>query len=234
LYWDQGGAATFRFEVKTTGAADSTYKIVGTDEFALFAPNEVPTLTANQDIVETSTNGQWAIRTGQTHVGDADSEKIVGSDGKDNIDGGAGNDNIKGGGGSDIIRGGAGNDILEGGLGADTFEWKLGDQGTAAVPARDTVVDFNIASKAAGGDVLDLRDLLQGENHTTGTGNLTDYLHFTKDASGGTVIDVKHTGAAGTVNQQIVLSGVDLTSNGTLNDTQIIQDLLTKGKLITD
>jgi hypothetical protein len=31
-----------------------------------------------------------------------------------------------------------------------------------------------------------------------------------------------------------VLSGVDLTSNGTLNDTQIIQDLLTKGKLITD
>jgi hypothetical protein len=31
-----------------------------------------------------------------------------------------------------------------------------------------------------------------------------------------------------------VLTGVDLTSNSTLNDQAIIQDLLTKGKLITD
>jgi len=34
--------------------------------------------------------------------------------------------------------------------------------------------------------------------------------------------------------QQIVLQGVDLTSNGTLSDQAIIQDLLTKGKLQTD
>jgi hypothetical protein len=30
------------------------------------------------------------------------------------------------------------------------------------------------------------------------------------------------------------LSGVDLTSNGSLADAAIIQDLLNKGKLITD
>jgi hypothetical protein len=82
---------------------------------------------------------------------------------------------------------------------------------------------------------LDLRDLLVGELHTgVNPGNLADYLHFTKDASGGTVIDVKNTGAGGGVNQQIVLSGVDLTSNSTLTDTQIIQNLLNNGKLLTD
>ena len=105
-------------------------------------------------------------------------EKVIGSDGRDTIHSGAGNDIINGGGGSDYIHGGAGNDVMTGGLGSDTFAWTLADQGTLSAPARDTVTDFNVASKAAGGDILDLRDLLQGENHTAGTGNLADYLHF--------------------------------------------------------
>ena len=80
--------------------------------------------------------------------------------------------------------------------------------------------------------MLDLRDLLVGEQHANGTGNLTDYLHFSKSGSN-TVIGIKPTGN-GDVLQQITLSGVDLTANSTLNDQAIIQDLLTKGKLITD
>jgi Ca2+-binding RTX toxin-like protein len=203
------------------------------DNLAMYQTGSEPVLTDRQDMVETS-NGVWAVRTGADYTGTVNSEKVVGSDGRDHISAGGGNDIVQAGAGSDYISGGQGSDLLTGGLGSDTFAWTLGDQGSVGAPAKDTIADFNIASKAAGGDVLDLRDLLQSENHTIGTGNLTDYLHFTKDASGGTVIDVKHTGAAGTVNQQIVLSGVDLTSNGTLNDTQIIQDLLTKGKLITD
>lgn len=146
--------------------------------------------------------------------------------------GGGGNDTIDGAAGSDTLRGGAGDDLLTGGLGSDTFVWAFGDQGTAAAPARDTISDFNIAPKAAGGDVLDLRDLLVGEQHANGTGNLTDYLHFSKSGSN-TVIDIKPAGN-GDVLQQITLSGVDLTANSTLNDQAIIQDLLTKGKLITD
>ncbi|MFV0371093.1 MAG: type I secretion C-terminal target domain-containing protein, partial [Azonexus sp.] len=237
LYWDQGGAATLRVEVKVSGAADSTYKVLGIDEFALFSPEDyaslnLANLAANQDIVESATNGVYQIRSGAIYDGGDHAERITGSAGRDIINGGGGNDIIDGGDGSDTIRGGAGNDTLTGGLGSDTFVWAFGDQGTAGAPARDTITDFNVAAKAAGGDVLDLRDLLVGEHHASGTGNLTDYLHFSKSGSD-TLIDIKPNGN-GDVLQQITLSGVDLTANSTLNDQAIIQDLLTKGKLITD
>ncbi|MBS1143247.1 MAG: hypothetical protein H6R14_653, partial [Proteobacteria bacterium] len=228
LYWDQAGHASLRVEFKVSGAADSTYKIVGNDEYALFSPSDVPTLAAGQDIVETSTNGTWAVRTGETFDGTSASEKIVGSDGRDTINGGGGDDIIQGGSGSDFIAGGLGNDVLTGGLGSDTFAWSLADQGS---PARDIVTDFNVASRATGGDILDLRDLLP--NGATTPATLDDYLHFSKSGSD-TVIDVKPDGLAGSVTQKIVLSGVDLTANNTLNDQAIIQDLLNKGKLVTD
>ncbi|HHV48937.1 MAG TPA: type I secretion C-terminal target domain-containing protein, partial [Rhodocyclaceae bacterium] len=237
LYWDQGGHASLRIEVKASGTADSAYKVLGVDEFALFSPADyaklgLEQLAAHQDIVESATNGVYQIRSGAIHDGDNQDEQIIGSAGRDIINGGGGNDTIDGAAGSDTLRGGAGDDLLTGGLGSDTFVWAFGDQGTAAAPARDTISDFNIAPKAAGGDVLDLRDLLVGEQHANGTGNLTDYLHFSKSGSN-TVIDIKPTGN-GDVLQQITLSGVDLTANSTLNDQAIIQDLLTKGKLITD
>jgi large repetitive protein len=119
----------------------------------------------------------------------------------------------------------------------DVFKWTLADQGTAASPATDHVTNFSNASVGAGGDVLDLRDLLQGENHTTGTGNLTNYLHFstTTSASGtDTVIDINPAGSTGSVTQHIVLSGVDLVTGVTGGDAAIISDLLNKGKLLTD
>jgi hypothetical protein len=67
----------------------------------------------------------------------------------------------------------------------------------------------------------------------TDAATLDNYLNFSKSGLD-TVIDIRPTGAAGSVTQQIVLSNVDLTSSGTLNDVAIIQDLLTKGKLLTD
>ena len=231
LYWDQGGAASLRIEIKQNGAADSTYKIIGNDDYALFSPTDVPTLASNQDIVETATNGVYEIRTGGTYSGDGDAEKVNGSAGKDNISGGGGNDIVNAGDGSDWISGGAGNDKLSGGLGSDTFAWTLADQGTATTPAMDAILDFNTASRAAGGDVLDLRDLLSGTATTAAT--LDNYLDFAKSGSD-TVINVRPDGTGGSVTQKIVLTGVDLTSNSTLNDQAIIQDLLTKGKLITD
>ena len=129
---------------------------------------------------------------------------------------------------------------MTGGTGVDTFKWVLGDQGTTSKPAVDTIINFNTASKASGGDVLDLRDLLQGEHATGSSANLTNYLHFTTTTSGGVTSTVVHVSETGTVGssetQQIVLQGVDLTHSGgaTLTDTQIIQNLLTNNKLITD
>ena len=170
--------------------------------------------------------------------GEAGNDNLQGGDGNDTLSGGAGNDILVAGLGDDILIGGAGNDTLTGGAGSDTFKWVLADKGAAGTPALDTITDFDPATAGSGGDVLDLRDLLTGENHTTGTGNLSNYLHFEKIGAD-TVLHISSSGeylagfnAAKDV-QVITLTGVDLVA-GFSNDQQIIQDLLTKNKLITD
>jgi hypothetical protein len=87
--------------------------------------------------------------------------------------------------------------------------------------------------------VIDLRDLLQGESHGAATvGNLQNYLHF-ETAGGNTTVQISSTGGfvngynAGAVDQTIVLQGVNLLA-GMSTDQQVIQDLLDRGKLVTD
>jgi hypothetical protein len=135
--------------------------------------------------------------------------------------------------------------VLTGGLGTDVFQWTLADPGTsAATRAVDTVKDFNVAAASAGGDVLDLRDLLTGENTTGGAGNLQNYLDF--DTSGSnTVIRISPTGAFSSGNytaandhQQIVLEGVNIRTGlglaANASDAQIITKLIQDGKLLVD
>jgi len=190
-----------------------------------------------------------------TTDGSASAMLLVGSSGEDTLVGGDGND---------ILVGGAGNDTLTGGLGSDVFVWNLADKGThaglnsngevhtqdgvtpvqPANPALDTVTDFNVSARivdsygsASGGDALDLRDLLQGEN----AGNLTKYLNFQSDGQGGTIIHVSSGGgfANGVYNanfedQTIVLQNVDLTSSYGGDQQQIINHLLQNGNLLVD
>ncbi|WP_375136936.1 beta strand repeat-containing protein [Sphaerotilus hippei] len=230
LYWDQGGHASLRIELKPSGAADTDYKVLGSDEYALFAPGEVPVLGAQQDIVESSTNGVWEIRTGQDYTGTSGNDQVTGSDGKDVIRGGAGRDTIDGAQGDDRLEGGSGHDVLTGGQGADVFAWSLADAGSAGAPAHDTVTDFKVAT--VGGDALDLRDLLQGENHA----NLTNYLHFETSGSD-TVVSISSTGGfaggydSSHTDQTITLSGVTL---GGGSDMSVVLDLLAKNQLVVD
>ncbi|MBX3622876.1 MAG: VCBS domain-containing protein [Rhizobacter sp.] len=166
---------------------------------------------------------------------------LYGGTGNDYLNGGAGIDGLRGGAGNDTLVGGAGNDVLRGDAGADVFKWEFADRGTTGAPASDIIMDFNTATPGNGGDVLDLRDLLQGESTTGGApGNLSNYLHFTV-SGGNTTIQISSSGgfsggySAGAVDQSIVLQNVDLTSGGALGtDQQIIQDLLNKSKLIVD
>jgi Ca2+-binding RTX toxin-like protein len=142
--------------------------------------------------------------------------------------------------GADTLTGGDGNDALSGLVGADVFKWGLADKGAPGLPDSDTVTDFDSVINS---DKLDLRDLLQGEVHVgTAAGNLDHYLHFDKSGSN-TVVHVSSTGTfangdsagviAGKEDQTTTLQNVDLTA-GFSTDQQIIQDLLTKGKLATD
>mgnify|MGYP000160804841 CR=1 FL=1 len=80
---------------------------------------------------------------------------------------------------------------------------------TGGVTKLYTITDFDIKPASAGGDVLDLRDLLVGE-HSGGTANLTQYLSFGTDG-GKLALLVDHdgtTGGAG-VDQKIVLDKIE-------------------------
>jgi Ca2+-binding RTX toxin-like protein len=163
--------------------------------------------------------------------GGAGNDTLAGGNGNDYLDGAAGTDSLSGGAGTDVLVGGKGNDALTGGSGSDVFRWRLGDQGTTASPAADTIGDFD---NGASGDRLDLRDLLVGDN----SGNLSNFLHFTT-SGGNTVVSISTSGgfssgfSSGAVDQTITLTGVNLVGSFT-SDQQIIQDLLQRGKLLTD
>jgi Ca2+-binding RTX toxin-like protein len=187
-------------------------------------------------------------------IGGAKADTINGGAGNDILIGGAGNDKLNGGDGNDILVGGSGNDTLSGGLGADVFKWSLGDQNASAV---DHVTDFNTATIATGGEVLDLRDLLQGEHsgavmHGTAlSGSLDQFLKF--EMSGSTlVLDVMHDAVnSNAVTQKIVLDNItgstldaakaslahaiDSTFTGTsINDAELLKKLVDTGHLKTD
>ena len=149
--------------------------------------------------------------------------------------------------------GGSGNDALRGDLGADVFRWEFGDAGSFGTPAKDVIVDFDPAAKASGGDVLDLRDLLQGDLTAGGqVGNLSQYLEFEYTSVNGKTQTVIHissagrfagtgvwgAGEAGKEDQTITLTDVDLrTALGlttSASDAQVLQELLNRKKLLVD
>jgi hypothetical protein len=177
-------------------------------------------------------------------LGTAGGDLLNGTPDSDNIQGYAGVDTLDGDEGDDILYGGAGADILTGGAGADTFAWRLVDAGAPGTPESDTITDFSISSRVAGGDVLDLRDLLTGELGATAA-DLDNYLHF-EFSGADTILHISSAGGFGDDNfiggaapvpasetQQIVFTGVDLTV-GLITDQQLIQSLLTDQKLLTD
>jgi Ca2+-binding RTX toxin-like protein len=232
-----------------TGANDAIAGLAGNDVLSGLAGNDLITGGDGSDTIDGGADddtlaggeGNDAITGGSgkdTLRGDAGNDTLDGGTGDDTLDGGAGNDVIIGGDGIDSILGGAGSDTLTGGIGADVFKWELADRGTKGTPAVDTITDFDPALPGAGGDVLDLRDLLAGESHPTGTGNLASFLHF-ETAGSDTKVHISSTGgflagyAPGQEDQTILLQNVDLIGSFS-TDQQIIQDLLNKGKLITD
>jgi VCBS repeat-containing protein len=208
-----------------------------------------PTAAASTGSFDYNMTDSLVPDAGHVTVTNVYSTTINGTAANEILIGAATNDTLNAGGGNDWVQGGAGNDTLTGGAGADVFAWVLADRGTPGTPAVDTITDFSAATPAAGGDVLDLRDLLQGEAKSgTNPGNLQNYLEFdTTSAPGSTVIHVSTTGgfASGFYSppfedERIVLQGVNVRAAGTFGlsatatDYDIIQQLLQRGKLVTD
>ena len=177
-----------------------------------------------------SLNKPGDTRGGDDQLDGGDGNDVLyGQGGMDTLRGGSGNDALDGGEHDDILIGGSGDDILVGAGGSDLFVWESGDQGTVSTPAVDVVNDF------AGGDALDLRDLLIGED---AGGDLTTFLSFEQSGSD-TVIHVSSNGGftggydAAAEDQTIVLQNVDLTALGG-TDQLIIDALLAGNQLIVD
>ena len=119
---------------------------------------------------------------------------------------------------------GSGDNILIGGGGSDAFIWHLDDQGTAANPAEDIIQDFQTGG---GGDVLDLSDMLIGEESNA----LDQYLSF-NFANGDSTIEIRSQ-AGGDITQKVKLEGVDLSGWGN-TDADIINSLINNGNLRLD
>jgi VCBS repeat-containing protein len=173
-------------------------------------------------------------------------DSITGTSSGEILQGTSHAETISGGNGNDVIHGGAGSDTLYGGDSShsygdsDTFVWKLGDEGTTAQKAVDTIKDFGTNGNGKGTDMLDLSDLLQGADHN----HLENYLNIhmgSGSTSGKVVIDVATGGnvSGGGVNQQIVLDNVSSLSalgitHATNDQHDVINDMIAQGKLKVD
>ena len=129
---------------------------------------------------------------------------------------------------------------MTGGTGADVFQWNFGDEGTGSV---DTLTDFNQSGGAynvAEGDVLNLADLLVGEEALDHASDLTlaqaldgTFMIVGSDGTD-TTIAVDADGAIGGDPQTIVIEGADLTNGGALSSAQVIESLLSTDTLVVD
>ncbi|SCU95767.1 RTX toxin exported protein RtxA (fragment) [Cupriavidus necator] len=150
-------------------------------------------------------------------IGSAFNDNLTGSAGNDVLRGGAGDDLLAGGAGNDVLTGGAGADRLTGGAGSDTFRFLRADAASV-----DTIGDFDVAPVAAGGDVLDLADLLSGVSVTTA--NAAQFVRLS-EIDGNTVVSLDRdgSGAAAAFQDVAVLQGVvgldlnTLLSNGNIH-----------------
>ncbi|MER2493138.1 immunoglobulin-like domain-containing protein [Catenovulum sediminis] len=191
---------------------------------------------------------------GYTAYNAAEGAVLVGGKGADQITGGSGDDIIIGGSngnGDSSLAGSLYNgDYMTGGSGSDMFVWLAGDDqelgfsniSNNPTVATDYISDFEVTERAITGevnqqgDVLDLSDLLEGENDS----NLDAYLNF-EVVDGDTVISVSKEGEfaedendENKTDMKIVLENTDLSAGTTGTDADIIRKLMEDNQLNTD
>lgn len=159
---------------------------------------------AGDDIVDL-TSDRFAYGDVSLHGG-AGNDTLWSSSGDDRLDGGAGNDRLAG---------GAGRDTLLGGEGSDRFEFqRLGDAG-------DLIADFE---SGAGGDVIDIADLLALDTDFADGKVLADYVSLVT-VGGDAVLRVDADGGgagAEWVDVATIQDGAGLTLDSLLADGSLI------------
>ncbi|MFC3626972.1 type I secretion C-terminal target domain-containing protein, partial [Vogesella amnigena] len=239
---DSGGSSTMQdFDANptpNTGTTDTdVIKIV--DVGIITSQNNELDAQLTFDVTVQDADGD-STGTQQLDVTITNSNILAGSGESDTLHGTAAANILQGGAGDDWLVGGGGSDTLTGGADNDTFVWEFGDQGTPGTPVTDTVTDFaRNPVDATQKDMLDLSDLLQGEDGMSNT-DLGKYLHFSDDGAGGTLVQISSGGQfngsnyATATDQAIVLQGVNYDLLGSTSDADIINLLKTNQNLKTD
>ncbi|QYF93780.1 VCBS domain-containing protein [Massilia sp. PAMC28688] len=247
----RGGAGDDIYIISDNFDSVVEYAGAGSDTIVIDASFTSGTLTLSANIEHASVQGTGTIN-------------LTGNALDNRLEGNAGANTLNGGDGNDYLIGGGGNDTLIGGAGSDIFAWRLADRGTVGAAASDTITGFEynggystIESTTAGvarggGDVLDLRDLLQGERTSAGDANgtaanveisnLLNYIHV-EVVNGSTVLHISANGGltnttGGTgADQTITLSNVNLYTATAItagDETSLLKMLIKMGTLRVD
>jgi Ca2+-binding RTX toxin-like protein len=176
----------------------------GTDSVLSLVDYVLPDNVEDLDLFHTAHSGTGNaldnIITGSGQAG----QDLDGAGGNDFLIDSAGNDRLVGGDGNDTLSASYGVDTLTGGAGSDHFV-QSGD--LSAGP--DSIADFTLG---AGGDVLDISDLLTGFD--AGTSDPNDFVQC-ETTGGNTTVKVDADGAAGgaAFTDVCVLSGVSTATD---------------------
>ncbi|WP_348943970.1 retention module-containing protein [Chitinibacter sp. FCG-7] len=159
--------------------------------------------------------------------GTSGNDTLTFGSGNDQISAGAGNDSIFANAGNDILNGGAGNDILNGGTGSDTFVFAS----TPTANGIDTIQNFTVNTIAAGGDVLDITDLLSGAGISAASFNATEgaFLQFVSDGLGNTKVMFDANGDTGGHGDAVQVA----TLSGIADPSSLLNTLLDNGEIKT-
>ncbi|MBU3007527.1 beta strand repeat-containing protein [Cobetia amphilecti] len=224
-------AATDTLDATSDVAANATVIDLDLD---LFSGDYQPPIKEGNEGEDTLT----AASTGESLYGYGGNDELNGGNSSDLLRGGSGNDELNGGGATDLLIGGADDDTLDGGDGVDILRWESGDEGTVAAAATDTVLNFNNGG-AGSGDILDLRNMLNGAYYVdSATNNLASYISAEYvSATGTTVLYINTEGGltadpAASANQVINIDGLDLTEGGTLTSSEVIDSLISGEQLL--
>jgi VCBS repeat-containing protein len=252
LYWEQGGNANLQFEFKLTDS--NTWISFSLDSIAFFSAANLPTITDTriQDVVETSVNQQYELRTGSVLDGDNNTNTLIGAEGRDYIqgfggndilngyggadylDGGDGDDTLNGGDGADILIGGAGNDTMIGGLGDDIY--RIDSAGDVIVEnANEGTDNIEIAATYNPGTYTIATNFenvtLSGSFNTNVTGNAVNNRIIGNDGNNtliGLLGDDRIVGGAG---NDTLTGDTGTPANGTLGKDIFEWNLADKGTL---
>lgn len=197
------------------GGTDTLVGGLGNDAFGIYDSVDVIIENLNEgiDSVWLWTAGAFTLAANVENLtlGAATATNGTGNALNNSLTGNASINVLDGQAGADILIGGAGSDTLIGGAGADRFDYN------AITEGNDTITDF---TRGAGGDVVDIRDVLVG--YLPGTSNAASFVQLFESGTS-TTLRVNADGVGTDFVDLAVLQG---------NTALLLNDMLAQGNLV--